>query len=548
MNAKKTIIFSVNESNQIYSEFTCNTTITFLKSYFRDVTGISEFSFVFNGKNINNDTLQIRNLLNKNSTSKTLIIQVVVNSETTNKGVVLKTNHDSQRVNYHLPESAMEIMEDNELLKKKDKDNSYKIRGLTDEYNSLKKERDALNKKIEEMADDRKEIEEKVAVARLMMNSLTEENRELKQMNDTLVKENEELLSINDLKKIALVRTGDRFTLNNNCNKECINNATIYNKEQKDEIVRTDSDTKEHNKKEELFQPQPQLSLKEERSKSILFITNKSIEENVLQPKIEKPMKKYQIESIYWKYISTYLTLEEQNNYSLTSKHNWHLTYNMRLEELSSNLLWLESDLKQKIDQYTLLFKDKNQFTISKFSKSALMVLNNNSHSQLFSEDQITLFKGEMQICMYQLLFQLTKVQLDTLDMSPDDFANKLIVIFKEGITLHKGLGEYLKFCLQNVDFSFANILCAYDIMKTHQITSINSSDISKDNKTSGIISFLVKDILIYCGIEEDSKLNSNLERYNTFKVIQNTIKTNDNQKRAQDHLLQIIKSNGTFY
>lgn len=76
MNKKKHVVFSLNNQKQFYGEFHENSKIRLIKAYFRDISHIDEFNFLYNGEYIQDDEISLRDVINYSSK-----INIVLNVE-----------------------------------------------------------------------------------------------------------------------------------------------------------------------------------------------------------------------------------------------------------------------------------------------------------------------------------------------------------------------------------------------------------------------------------------------------------------------------------
>ena len=65
MNTRKTVIFIVDNGNQIYAEFKENATMGIIRTFVRDTTRLERFEILYNGVTIKNDNLKLKRLFEK---------------------------------------------------------------------------------------------------------------------------------------------------------------------------------------------------------------------------------------------------------------------------------------------------------------------------------------------------------------------------------------------------------------------------------------------------------------------------------------------------
>lgn len=122
----------------------------------------------------------------------------------------------------------------------------------------------------------------------------------------------------------------------------------------------------------------------------------------------------------------------------------------------------------------------------------------------------------------YRLFFQLTRLfNCDSKDITDREFVFKIKEYFSlnlGGIGL--GIGNLCKNLSDKFEFNDENIEKVYQIMQNHNLKTIETVHIAKKCKTTGIISFLVKDALVYSGLDLKDQKVSNPENYNEKKFI----------------------------
>lgn len=143
-------------------------------------------------------------------------------------------------------------------------------------------------------------------------------------------------------------------------------------------------------------------------------------------------------------------------------------------------------------------------FQISHFSNSALKILNKPQHLATFqNEKYIEYFNNEMLLPVYRILFQFA-VPGESIDNNVK-FIEYFVGQIREN-TKKRGVGDYLRVLLNSFDFSTENVEKVGMILKKNNMTSLNNSAISAKCKTTGIISFIIKDALIFSGFEKEAK------------------------------------------
>lgn len=157
-------------------------------------------------------------------------------------------------------------------------------------------------------------------------------------------------------------------------------------------------------------------------------------------------------------------------------------------------------------------------FQLSASANSALKILNNAKYLDIFSKDN-EYFDNNNFLPIYKILLQFNKAADDNLNTPSSEFVDFLKNYFKEKAA-HNGLGEFIKSLPKECDFSEDNIKKISDIMNFYKLATVDCGSLGKMCKTTGIISFFVKDALVYCGLDIDKKVKDtkSTDRVNVFK------------------------------
>ena len=124
-------------------------------------------------------------------------------------------------------------------------------------------------------------------------------------------------------------------------------------------------------------------------------------------------------------------------------------------------------------------------------------------------------------ILVYRILFQAANLSESSFLSANQDFNKIVRKYFLEnkidslGISYDK-LGDQLKLLVPKFDFSADNIQKLNEIMEKSNTKLINSSIIGKIDKIAGLISFFIKDVLLFSGLmapETDKVLHSHSSR-----------------------------------
>ena len=175
--------------------------------------------------------------------------------------------------------------------------------------------------------------------------------------------------------------------------------------------------------------------------------------------------------------------------------------------------------------------KDYPEFSLSKKVIKAIELLNNEIYCNVFYREELS-GKHLKIIIVYRILCQLLKKE-DLINIKDNkEFWKKICVwLINEG---NKGLGNYLKEISKEFFYDDENIYKIEKIIKNDKL-NFNPFYYSNICETTGLIVFLLKDVLEYIGILINPKKTPVKRRLNNLKY-QLTIKI-DALKRFQKRL-----------
>ena len=161
-----------------------------------------------------------------------------------------------------------------------------------------------------------------------------------------------------------------------------------------------------------------------------------------------------------------------------------------------------------------------NEFAIGKFGLKAIEKLNEKSIIDYFKKDEVP---NEQVLFIYQIFYQLINKEKDLLKVKDNNEFWKLIkdIINKNS---EKGVGEYIKNELKNIDCSIENISKIYKLYDEQKI--INPLNIAKSDNIAGLVFIPVREALEYIGIifnmpGKTKKIVNNdvLQKYNEYLI-----------------------------
>ena len=451
MNTRKTVIFIVDNGNQIYAEFKENATMGIIRTFVRDTTRLERFEILYNGVTIKNDNLKLKRLFVENQSTTTILFHV-------------KTKDD--------------IFESCEKCKEKE----IIIEELIKEKNQLCKEINEMKEKIENM--------QKSNEALMKENS---ENSFLKENVSTLIKKYEELKKENEKLKInnkSIPQKVSENTINNEIGKkEKIELEPINT------ISAIDFDTPRTLKKTFLSQ-----------SAGNIHISNKVItfSKFISQSKDNK-----------WYRVFSYLNKTELLSVSIINKKEGINVIQYMNEYINEKNKFI---LKKKEDLWKIFEEkiNKTKFILSRFSTSALKVLNNETHLKFLETQNEIFINNPCLLDVFKVLLILSQKSNEAQFLDENSFISQVKQEISSNTKDKKiGLGDYIHSLISNFVFTRKTI---EPIMN---IKPLDSPSVSKFCKTTGILSFIINDALLYIGFpSEKKKQNSPLEHQSIFELI----------------------------
>ena len=569
MPQRKKIVFIFNNNKEpIYSEFYDNIEIKFIKTYVRDITGLENFNMFLGGTKLNNENVKLKQLFNLNNNlnnNKFIIIQIIVQNNSNNINEInllnskidqLKLENEKLKNSLNLLETRKNNMTKNQknflILKEKYKTlydlekittNKLKenVRVLISEKNTILQEYYTLNKKIDKyilQSFDEIKYENIINFQLLSKNSFSQNNSNFPTIeissysqlnnnninnnnNETLdLNENENLnnsfnkiISINSnrLKKSSSVKC--IFNKNNSESEKTIENNSLSEQQFESNIEKSSSASNLLNTKFQLkdnndlilFENNCDLLFKNEIYNSNFNIKNNIQPKNILLNQFFNVFK--------------YLNEDDIINFSLSNrkygKNDIYFLFNY-IEYKIENIHFYQNKLKEKYNNYFNNIK----FDFDNFTNNAFKILSSSNYKDVYLKNESFDFfkKNENLIEIYRIFFQFTKIFNNNLTLPKETFISTFLREIKQNLN-KINLGDYIKNLMSNkLDFSFDNILNVYKILNKYQINKINTVQISKNCKTTGIISFLIQNLLNFSGLILNEK-NKNEDFLNKNKI-----------------------------
>ena len=512
-----------NNSYTLTGEFHENIKIKMLKAYFRDLSGLTEFNLSYFSQ-ILDDELHIKDFTKKNQTILTVTLNndcyiYSENSENYNqkKKKKLKSpnpisersetnnskymSNEKQDVNlYRNNRNSVQNTDINNIeAKSTEIENKEEVQSLNIEILILKKE----NLSYKALNEDLERKNSNLTKSNLQLNKINEDLESKLTDYDSLLLKYNSLVS-KDLKRQSLKIT-NTSTFIEETNKDNINENKLSKSQnlrlsikRRESILKRNSLINEKEKINIISNKQINRVSKIEEKKDInINKLNLNLEEknkNVFNNKSLNIINAVNnIKHLNeWVKILDYLSKTDKLNFAKQNKErfkilNFHFNENENKEKHLINLIKEYSTLNKEI-----------KFEIGVTTISALKLLNTEKYLEVF-KDYNNLKDNRLQI-VYKLLTKLANL----FEMKEEDnfifkFCDYILLTSKS-----QKIGDYLK-CL-NFNLDIDNILEIIKLIKKSNLKSIETGLIGKLERTTGIISFLVKDILVYLGLDLNEK------------------------------------------
>ena len=544
---KKTVVYIVNSQKQIFTEFSENTKIITLKKYIANYLNNKYIDILYNGHTVNNN-LYINDLCRYNQKIKRLFFQVIDKKEAKLvKEEELKIKNYKNEINeinnnnFQLNNELLKLKKENSEKNLENKNSTEKCDNINkiyekqeEEINELKKELSKINDNINEMnnfnMDNSKYLIENKELEIISKNKIKKSNSIVflastytiagKDSISKNLSNNKKQLTANILKKQRF-NSIETSTINTNNNVSSNNSEVLI--DSNNVLYTNGSAKKEENKKINIIEKDREKIKRGYNPKYIEFdfkLIDKdlSIDNNTIINSIKK-----------WFTIFKYLDINEQLLFSIANKANGVCILYYWLYYLN-NKIKLINNKEELISKEYSLINSNTSFTLPHFAKAAFKMLNNPTYTKNF-EKPIDNYKDENNylISTYKLLFQLTKIlgDEDIINMEVDLFLNKMLENMKTKNGKGGPLGNYIQNIVTNqLDISYENVIKVNEILKKYNIDKMNTNEITKKDKTTGVISVIIKDILVFMGffLDEKNKDEKTAQKYEIISEYKNNI------------------------
>ena len=492
MNTRKTVIFIIDNKAQVYTEFNENANIGILRTYVRDTTRFETFEIIYNGIPIKNDNVKLKRIFAENGSNTSIVFHI--KSETCTEGNSVEVPCPSCK---KLKEELDKLKRDKEKIFSQLKDEENEKDEIYKKYEILLQENEKFKIELENLNILLEETKRELALSKKEGNVIEQTNikNEITFQNETNSHTKTEIDPIKTVSVIDFESGGSQAEKN-----EKVENDKSRKKENKTlsktSMSQSACNITCSNFKMELLSPSASP-----KNLNLQLITQKGF--NYKIKIIHKNLQKNSV----WTNVLWFMSSNDQINFSISNKEKGVNVLLFWLDFIYTKHLHLKKRKSFTVARYNDSLTS-TKFQLSHFSNSALKILNNNNHIKVIEQDN-SIFTGDNSIIsIYKLFFQFSNKNFSS--ENDNDFINEMKAdIQQETQSKNIGLGDYLKDEILRFDFSNENIEKILHILSSYNITSINNSEISKKCKTTGIISFLVKDALVFAGIETDQKTKS---------------------------------------
>ena len=272
---------------------------------------------------------------------------------------------------------------------------------------------------------------------------------------------------------------------------------------------------------------------------------------------------------IYDSYFSIFKFLNNNEIYSYSSvnKSNGVCSLYYWMNYLENKITYLNDNYNKLSEKYKSLTQKLNECSsksnsiLSYFSKSGLRVLNSPHYLDIFNNPVDYFTKDNIFLFIYKMLFHFNKLyDCNNKSVSDNDFISFMQKEIKEKTEAKKSLKDYVNNVLdKEIDFSFEHVVKAKSIMKFYNIENIEGNQLTKTDRATTIIGYVVRDIMGFIGriikapgTGPKNIKNKKVEEDISFSSLKNKIinvcEQINNEKTKCDNTIKKIKDLITKY
>ena len=207
--------------------------------------------------------------------------------------------------------------------------------------------------------------------------------------------------------------------------------------------------------------------------------------------------------------ISNYLDI--RSKYNLFScqkkylKYLYHLIEDLYTEFKENNKINPNSNIiREKINEIKEKYSPNDlninniHFNLSRGTLKAFELLNDKEHEKFFNNDKYYLFSDDIYI-VYKIIFQLIKNNEVKQSESKKEFYEKMGNFVHRNIDDKNKIGDFFRNMVNEFEFSEENVYQIKKIIKGNE-EKLKPKNYSQICATTGLVIFLIKDILEYLG------------------------------------------------
>ena len=193
------------------------------------------------------------------------------------------------------------------------------------------------------------------------------------------------------------------------------------------------------------------------------------------------------------------------------------------LNDKINNIIDQQNNLSSKYN--TLLDTNNNlrsSILLSHISKSGLRMLGNPKFLDVYENSDLDYFINEkIVLFIYRILFQLYNKFGDNMTIAPRVFMTMVIDEIKNGSTNFENYGKYLYDLIDyKVNFEIENIIKVKEMMEKFEIKGIEGTVLSKIDKTTAYVGYIVKDMMNFCGLFKNTRSKDQVKDNEKIEII----------------------------
>ena len=164
----------------------------------------------------------------------------------------------------------------------------------------------------------------------------------------------------------------------------------------------------------------------------------------------------------------------------------------------------------------------RSSFLLSHISKSGLRILGNSKFLEVYEKSDLDYFVNEkIVLFIYRVLFQFYNKFGDNMSITPRVFMSMVVNEIKNGTANFDSYGKYLYDLIDNkMNLEIENIIKVKEIIEKFEIKSIEGVLLSKIDRTTAYIGYIVKDMLTFCGLFKKLKSKDEMKDNEKIEII----------------------------